>query len=81
MVGVHLLFALTHLTPIVGLVIMGAAYSVLAAALWPCVAFIVDLPRLGTAYGLMTALQNLGLAVAPLVIGSFGLPGARGLMA
>ena len=40
-----------------------------AASLWPMVAIIVDLKQLGTAYGLMTALQNLGLAVAPLVIG------------
>lgn len=45
---------------------MGIAYSVCAAALWPSVALLVDTDKLGTAYGLMTALQNLGLAVAPL---------------
>ena len=45
---------------------MGVAYSVCAAALWPSVALLVDTDKLGTAYGLMTALQNLGLAIAPL---------------
>jgi len=33
------------------------------------VALIIDETRLGTAYGLMTALQNAGLALAPLVVG------------
>jgi len=37
---------------------MGVAYSVCAAALWPCIAIVVELHKLGTAYGLMTAFQN-----------------------
>jgi len=68
--GVHLFMALTAVTPIVGMVFMGASYSVCAAALWPCVALLMPNHQLGTAYGLMTAMQNLGLAVAPLGIGA-----------
>lgn len=56
--------------PLPGMFAMGLAYSLLAAGLWPSVAYIIETRRLGTAYGLMTALQNLGLAVAPLVVGA-----------
>mmetsp|Transcript_56244 Transcript_56244/g.137950 ORF Transcript_56244/g.137950 Transcript_56244/m.137950 type:complete len:743 (+) Transcript_56244:81-2309(+) len=51
-----------------GVSMMGISYSVCAAALWPCIAIVVELNKLGTAYGLMTAFQNLGLAVFPLLI-------------
>jgi len=68
--GAHLFMNFTHVNPIAGVVLMGAAYSICAAALWPGVALIIASVRLGTAYGLMTAIQNLGLAVAPLVVGS-----------
>jgi len=32
------------------------------AAMWPCVPLVVEEKRVGTAFGLMTAIQNLGLA-------------------
>ncbi|CAE7427549.1 MFSD1, partial [Symbiodinium sp. KB8] len=66
--GVHLLLGLSSITPLVGLVFMGLAYSFYAAALWPSIALVVDEEIVGTAYGLTTAAQNLGLAVVPLVI-------------
>ena len=56
-------------SPIVGMTIIGVAYSLLAASLWPCVALIVKGHELGTAYGLMTAIQNSGLSVAPPITG------------
>jgi len=68
--GAHLFLDWVSVTPYVGLVIMGAAYSTCAAALWPCVALIIPPFRIATAYGLMTAIQNLGLAVAPLAVGA-----------
>ena len=37
--------------------------------MWPSVAYIVDQSRLGTAYGLMTMIQNIGLAGFNLLIG------------
>jgi len=37
--------------------------------MWPSVAYIVDQSKLGTAYGLMTMIQNIGLFGFNLVIG------------
>lgn len=49
--------------------IMGLGYSVLACALWPMVALVIPEHQLGTAYGIMQSVQNLGLAVVPLIAG------------
>ena len=48
---------------------MGIAFSLIPAAMWPSVALIIDQERLGTAYGLMTMIQNIGLAGFNLLIG------------
>eukprot|EP00124_Ichthyophonus_hoferi_P000729 Ihof_evm13s29 gene=Ihof_evmTU13s29 len=48
---------------------LGLAYSFGASALWPMISFVIPNAFLGTAYGLMTALQNTGLALAPQLIG------------
>lgn len=40
---------------------MGLAFSLVPAVMWPSVALVVDQPKLGTAYGLMTMIQNIGL--------------------
>jgi MFS family permease len=37
--------------------------------MWPSVAYIVDQSKLGTAYGLMTMIQNIGLFGFNLLIG------------
>jgi len=50
-------------------VMMGLAYSGLAASLWPSITLLLPLKYVGTAYGLAFALQNLGLAVFPEIIG------------
>ena len=59
----HALIAFLFVHPIVPNVLMGIAYSILAASLWPMVAFLVPKKMLGTAYGMMQSIQNLGLAV------------------
>lgn len=59
----HSLLAFTFLSPYVGTVIMGFAYSMLASSLWPLVALIIPEYQLGTAYGICQSVQNLGLAV------------------
>ena len=51
-VGCHSLLAFTYITPYVAMILMGVAYSVLAASLWPLVAYFVPENQLGTAYGL-----------------------------
>ena len=48
---------------------MGIAFSLVPAVLWPSVALIVDQSKLGTAYGLMTMIQNIGLFAFNLIIG------------
>jgi len=48
---------------------MGVAFSLIPAVMWPSVAYIVDQAKLGTAYGLMTMIQNIGLFGFNLIIG------------
>jgi len=48
---------------------MGIAFSLIPAVMWPSVAYVVDGKKLGTAYGLMTMIQNIGLFGFNLVIG------------
>ncbi|XP_053404412.1 major facilitator superfamily domain-containing protein 1-like isoform X2 [Mercenaria mercenaria] len=69
-IGCHALLAFTFITPFVAMSIMGLAYSVLASALWPMASMIVHQHQLGTAYGIMQAIQNLGLATISIAAGS-----------
>jgi MFS family permease len=66
---VHLMFALTSITPYVPMFLLGVAFSLIPAAMWPSVAKIVPEHRLGSAYGLMFSIQNLGLWAFPILIG------------
>ena len=69
LIPVYLLLMYTPLHPIVPMVFMGIAFSLIPAAMWPSVALIVDEKQLGTAYGLMTMIQNIGLFGFNLLIG------------
>jgi MFS family permease len=51
------------------MILMGVAFSLIPAVMWPSVAYLVDQARLGTALGLMTMIQNAGLAGYNLLIG------------
>ncbi len=66
---VHLTFTFTNITPYVPMFVLGIAFSLVPAAMWPSVAKIVDTNKLGTAYGLMFSIQNLGLWAFPILIG------------
>ncbi|MCU1298131.1 MAG: major facilitator superfamily transporter [Acidobacteriaceae bacterium] len=67
----HFAFVAHHLRPILVLTMamMGVAFSLIPAVMWPSVAYIVDQSKLGTAYGVMTMIQNIGLAGFNLLIG------------
>lgn len=54
---------------ILPMAMMGIAFSLVPAVMWPSVAIIVEPSRLGTAYGLMTMIQNIGLFGFNLLIG------------
>ena len=65
----HLLFAFTTINPYILVVVLGIAFSLVPAAMWPSVAKIVDESKIGTAYGLMFSFQNLGLFAIPILAG------------
>ena len=69
LVPVYLIMAYTRVTLYIPMALMGIAFSLIPAVMWPSVAYIVDQKRLGTAYGLMTLVQNIGLAGFNLLIG------------
>jgi len=63
------LFLYTQANLWVSTVLIGIAFSLVPAILWPAVPYLVSARRLGTAYGLMTMLQNIGLTVFNLLAG------------
>ena len=69
LIPVYLMMAYTHVSLYVPMGMMGVAFSLIPAVMWPSVAYIVDQNKLGTAYGLMTMIQNIGLAGFNLLIG------------
>jgi MFS family permease len=58
------LLAYTNASLWVSTVFIGIAFSLVPAVLWPAVPYLVTPERLGTAYGLMTMLQNIGMMLA-----------------
>jgi len=66
---VYLIMAYTSLTLWVPVIMMGLAFSLIPAVLWPSVAYIVEERRLGTAYALMTLIQQIGFFALNLMIG------------
>jgi MFS family permease len=69
LVPVYLMMAYTHVNLYVPMALMGVAFSLIPAVMWPSVAYIVDQSKLGTAYGLMTMIQNIGLFGFNLMVG------------
>ncbi|XP_064455150.1 major facilitator superfamily domain-containing protein 1-like [Ornithodoros turicata] len=68
-VGCHALLAFSFVNPWLPMVMMGLAYSLLACGFWSAVALCIPEHQLGTAYGMVQSVQNLGLAVVSLVAG------------
>jgi MFS family permease len=54
----------------VSTVLIGIAFSLVPAVIWPAVPYLVTAERLGTAYGLMTMLQNIGMGLMNVVAGA-----------
>jgi MFS family permease len=51
-------------------VMIGIAFSLVPAIIWPAVPYLVEPNRLGTAYGLMTMVQAMGLTAINLLAGA-----------
>lgn len=69
LIPVYLIMAYTQISLYVPMAMMGIAFSLIPAIMWPSVAYVVEENKLGTAYGLMTLIQNIGLAGFNLLIG------------
>jgi len=59
----------TDAIPILPVMFLGIAFSLVPAAMWPAVARMVEQKRLGTAYGIMFLSQNVGLMGMSPVVG------------
>jgi MFS family permease len=57
------------LTLLIVMLLLGVAFSLIPAVMWPSVAYIVQQRRLGSAYALMTLCQQIGMSVVPYLIG------------
>ncbi|MCJ7564798.1 MAG: MFS transporter [Candidatus Aminicenantes bacterium] len=69
MIPSHLTMGLTRLYPVYPMIALGAAFVLVPAAMWPSIPLIVRKERVGTAFGLMTAIQNVGMALFPFLNG------------
>jgi MFS family permease len=59
----------TNISLFIPVSLMGIAFSLIPAVMWPSVAYIVGQSRLGTAYALMTLIQQIGFFLLNLLIG------------
>jgi MFS family permease len=64
------LLALTGVNLWVATVLIGIAFSLVPAVLWPAVPYVVPAEKLGTAYGLMTMVQNIAMMLVNIGAGA-----------
>ncbi len=69
MIPCYLVLGFTMAPPWLPMVLLGAAFVLVPAAMWPSVPLIVEKNVTGTAFGLMTMIQNAGLALFPYLNG------------
>ena len=69
MIPSYLMMGLTQVDPVIPMIILGAAFVLVPAAMWPAVPLIVKKEHVGTAFGLITFIQNIGLALFPYLNG------------
>jgi nitrate/nitrite transporter NarK len=70
---VHAVYSIPFLTStplaIFMIILLGVALSLVPSAMWPSVPKIIPEKQLGTAYGMIFLIQNIGLSLVPLLIG------------
>lgn len=69
LIPTYIVMGYTYINPEIPMSFMGIAFSLVPAAMWASVPLIIEEKNLGTAYGLMTMIQNTGLAIVPYIIG------------
>lgn len=65
----HLLLGYTGLWPVIPIFTVGVALSLVPAALWAAIPVMVSEHRLGTAFGVVGYVQNVGLMLFPWIAG------------
>ncbi|MBN1895062.1 MFS transporter [bacterium] len=65
----HLLLGFTRIHPVFPMIILGISFVLIPAAMWPSIPLIARKETVGTAFGLMTMIQNMGLALFPMANG------------
>ena len=58
---VYLMLVYSGISLYVPIIMLGIAFSLIPAVMWPSVAYLVEQKRLGTAYALMTLIQQIGV--------------------
>jgi len=58
---VYLLLVYSGISIYLPIIMLGIAFSLIPAVMWPSVAYLVDQNKLGTAYSLMTLIQQIGV--------------------
>jgi nitrate/nitrite transporter NarK len=70
---VHTVYSIPFLTStplaIAMIMLLGVALSLVPSAMWPSVPKIIPEKQLGTAYGMIFLIQNIGLSLVPALIG------------
>ena len=51
------------------MILLGIAFSLVPSAMWPSVPKIIPMKQLGSAYAIIFYIQNIGLALVPVLIG------------
>lgn len=66
---VYLMLVYSNIPIYIPIILMGLAFSLIPAIMWPSVAYLVEERRLGTAYSLMTLIQQIGVALFNVLLG------------
>ena len=69
LIPVFLMMAYTNISLYVPMAMLGFAFTLVPAIIWPSVAYLVPQRTLGTALGLMTMVQNAGMASMNWILG------------
>ena len=68
-VPVFPMLGFTNIPPAIPMAMMGVAFALVPAVMWPALVYVVDKSRLGVANGMLDTVQQLGLVIINLLIG------------
>jgi MFS family permease len=68
-VPVFPMLAFTNIPPAIPMAMMGVAFALVPAVMWPALVYVVDKSRLGLANGMLDTVQQAGLVIINLLIG------------